>query len=253
MLYERVGLSENRDEVLALAKQGVIDERPAAQLRDPYVFEFLGLRPSPALKERGLEQALIEHLQQFLLELGRDFCFVDRQFRITAGNRHRYLDLLFFHRRLRCLVAVDLKLGEFQPEHAGQMRFYLRYLAENVALPDENRIHPSGSSCAPTRTPRSSASPPRATSRSSYRATCSSCRAKRPSGAGYTKSARVSNRSWPPTEPTGLHWSRVRPENRDMTKLLQTSPAYLAFLQGIKDHLCSNLLHAFAVPEAGPR
>ncbi len=138
MLYERVGLSENRDEVLALAKEGVIDERPAALIRDPYVFEFLGLRPSPALKEHGLEQALIEHLEQFLLELGRDFCFVDRQFRITAGNRHHYLDLLFFHRRLRCLVAVDLKLGEFQPEHAGKMRFYLGYLAEHVALPDEN-------------------------------------------------------------------------------------------------------------------
>ena len=138
MLYERVGLSENRDEVLALAAEGVIDAKPAAQLRDPYVFEFLGLRGSPALGERDLEQALIDHLQQFLLELGRDFCFVDRQFRITAGNRHRYLDLLFFHRRLRCLVAVDLKLGEFQPEHAGQMRFYLRYLAENVALPEEN-------------------------------------------------------------------------------------------------------------------
>ncbi len=138
MLYERVGLSENRDEVLALAKRGVIDQRPAAQLRDPYVFEFLGLRSSPALKERDLEQALVDHLQQFLLELGRDFCFVDRQYRITSGNRHRYLDLLFFHRRLRCLVAIDLKLGEFQPEHAGQMQFYLNYLSERVALPEEN-------------------------------------------------------------------------------------------------------------------
>ncbi len=138
MLYERVGLSENRDEVLALAKRGVVDEGFAAQLRDPYVFEFLGLRPSPTLKERDLEQALIDHLQQFLLELGRDFCFVDRQYRITSGNRHRYLDLLFFHRRLRCPVAIDLKLGEFQPEHAGQMQFYLGYLAERVALPEEN-------------------------------------------------------------------------------------------------------------------
>ena len=84
MLYERVGLSENRDEVLALARRGIIDERPAAQLRDPYVFEFLGLRRSPAMKEQDLEQALVDHLQQFLLELGRDFCFVDRQYRITT-------------------------------------------------------------------------------------------------------------------------------------------------------------------------
>ncbi len=90
------------------------------------------------MKEQDLEQALVDHLQQFLLELGRDFCFVDRQYRITTGNRHRYLDLLFFHRRLRCLVAIDLKLGEFQPEHAGQVQFYLSYLAEQVALPEEN-------------------------------------------------------------------------------------------------------------------
>ncbi len=138
LLYERVGLSTNRDEVLALARKGILDESPQAQLRDPYVLEFLGLHLSSALLERDLEQALLDHLQLFLKELGREFCFVDRQFRITIGNRHHHLDLLFFHRRLRCLVAIDLKLGEFQPAHAGQMRFYLNYLAQNVALPDEN-------------------------------------------------------------------------------------------------------------------
>ena len=73
------------------------------------------------MRERDLEQALVDHLQQFLLELGRDFCFVDRQYRITTANRHRYLDLLFFHRRLRCLVAIDLKLGKFQPVTATQV------------------------------------------------------------------------------------------------------------------------------------
>jgi len=138
MLYERIGLSENRDEVLALARDGELAETPAAQLKDPYVFEFLGIERRSAMTEGELEQALVNHLQQFLLELGRDFCFVDRQFRITAGNRHYHLDLLFFHRRLRCLVAIDLKLGEFRPEHAGQLRFYVNYLAEQVAHPDEN-------------------------------------------------------------------------------------------------------------------
>ncbi|MCG8554351.1 MAG: PDDEXK nuclease domain-containing protein [Proteobacteria bacterium] len=138
MLYERIGLSEERAEVLALAREGTLAESPAAQLKDPYVFEFLGIERRTVMTERDLEQALIDHLQQFLLELGRDFCFVDRQFRITAGNRHHYIDLPFFHRRLRCLVAIDLKLGEFRPDHAGQLRFYVNYLAEQVAHPDEN-------------------------------------------------------------------------------------------------------------------
>ena len=138
MLYERVGLSESRDEVLALARQGELAESPAAQLRDPYIFEFLDIEQRAVMTEGGLEQALIDHLQQFLLELGRDFCFVARQFRVTAGNRHHYLDLLFFHRRLGCLVAIDLKLGSFHPEHAGQLRFYVNYLAEHETRPGEN-------------------------------------------------------------------------------------------------------------------
>ena len=105
MLYERIGLSESRDGVLALAREGRLADTPSAQLKDPYVFEFLGIERRSVMTESDLEQALIDHLQQFLLELGRDFCFVDRQFRITAGNRHHHLDLLFFHRSLRCLVA----------------------------------------------------------------------------------------------------------------------------------------------------
>jgi predicted nuclease of restriction endonuclease-like (RecB) superfamily len=138
MLYERIGLSESRDAVLALAREGALAEDAAAQLRDPYVFEFLGLERHAVVSESDLERALVDHLQQFLFELGRDFCFVARQFRLTAGNRHHYLDLLLFHRRLRCLVAIDLKLGAFEPEHAGQLRFYVNYLAEHVAYPEEN-------------------------------------------------------------------------------------------------------------------
>jgi predicted nuclease of restriction endonuclease-like (RecB) superfamily len=138
MLFQRVGLSERREEVLALARQGHVGHSPTSQLRDPYVLEFVGLRQTSIVRESDLENALVEHLSQFLLELGRDFCFVERQFRITVGNRHHHLDLLFFHRTLRCLVAVDLKLGEFVPDHAGQMRFYLNYLAKEVAKPGEN-------------------------------------------------------------------------------------------------------------------
>ncbi len=137
MLYQRVGLSTDRETVLALARQGQVDERPRALVRDPYVLEFLGL-PEPTVSESTLEDALVAHLQAFLLELGTDFCFVARQYRITLGNRHHHLDLLFFHRGLRCLVAVDLKTTEFAPEHAGQMRFYLNFLGAEVARPDEN-------------------------------------------------------------------------------------------------------------------
>ena len=121
-----------------LARKGVLLESPAAEIRDPYVLEFLGLRPPTRYSESELEQALIDHLQEFLLELGRDFCFVARQYRVTMGNRHHHLDLLFFHRGLRSLVAIDLKVGDFEPAHAGQMSFYLNYLAENVTRPDEN-------------------------------------------------------------------------------------------------------------------
>jgi predicted nuclease of restriction endonuclease-like (RecB) superfamily len=138
LLFERIGLSEKRDEILELARQGTVPNTPEAQLRDPYVFEFLGIEQRVTMTEGSLEQALLNHLQQFMLELGREFCFIGRQFRITIGNRHHYLDLLFFHRRLRCLVAIDLKLGEFLPEHAGQLRFYVNYLAEHVAHPEEN-------------------------------------------------------------------------------------------------------------------
>jgi len=137
-LYQRVGLSTHREAVLALARTGRIDERPESLLRDPYVLEFIGLGQAEVVLERDLEAALIGNLQRFLLELGRDFCFVGQQVRITVGNRHHHLDLLFFHRRLRCLVAVDLKIGEFEPEHAGQMRFYLRWLAEEMTHEGEN-------------------------------------------------------------------------------------------------------------------
>ncbi len=107
MLYERIGLSEDRDAVLALAREGTLADSPAGQLRDPYVFEFLDIERREAMSESDLERALVDHLQHFLFELGRDFCFIARQFRITVGNRHHYIDLLLFHRRLRCLVAID--------------------------------------------------------------------------------------------------------------------------------------------------
>lgn len=138
MLYDRVGLSRDRDAVLALAEQGRLVDTPMTQVRDPYILEFLGLPQREAYSEADLETALVIHLQAFLLELGGDFAFLGRQYRVTVGGRHHFIDLLFFHRRLRCLVAIDLKIGAFGYEDAGQMNFYLNYLRENVSLGGEN-------------------------------------------------------------------------------------------------------------------
>lgn len=138
LLYERVGLSRDKDAVMAMAETGRIVETAATELRDPVVLEFLGLGGRAPKDESELEKALIDHLEEFLLELGRDFCFMGRQFRLTVGGRHYFVDLLFFHRRLRCLIAIDLKMGRFGHEDAGQMHFYLNFLRENVSLPDEN-------------------------------------------------------------------------------------------------------------------
>jgi predicted nuclease of restriction endonuclease-like (RecB) superfamily len=138
MLYERIGLSQDKDAVLALASKGQLIDSPTNIIRDPYILEFLGLEERATYSESDLEQALIDHLQQFMQELGRDFCFVERQFRITVAGEHYYLDLLFYHRALQCLIAIELKLGEFRHEYAGQMNFYLNYLKENVAYSYEN-------------------------------------------------------------------------------------------------------------------
>ena len=138
LLFERVGLSRDMDAVMALSRDGRIVQTPATILRDPYILEFLGLPAPPSFTEAEMESALLDHLQEFLHELGRDFCFVDRQLRVTVGNVHHHLDLLFFHRGLRCLVAIDLKIGDFDPRDAGQMHFYLNWIAEHLTRPGES-------------------------------------------------------------------------------------------------------------------
>jgi len=138
LLYERAGLSKDKEGLMALAREGKLLETPQTIIRDPYVLEFLGVASQTYLTESELEQGLLEQLQSFLFELGSGFCLMGRQYRITMGTNHYFLDLLFYHRDLRCLVAIDLKVEPFRHEHAGQMNFYVNYLAENVARPDEN-------------------------------------------------------------------------------------------------------------------
>jgi len=104
-------------------------------LKDPYVFDFLSL--GPEAQERDLERALLDHLRDFLLELGKGFAFVGSQYRLEVGGEEFYIDLLFYHLRLRCFVVIELKVGDFKPEHAGKMNFYLSAVDDLLRHPDD--------------------------------------------------------------------------------------------------------------------
>jgi len=136
--YERTALSRNRAAMLAGGEEAQPGdaELPAQQLKDPFVLEFLDLKDE--YSESDLEEALIQHLETFLLELGDDFCFMGRQKRLRVGSQWYRVDLLFFHRRLRSLVVIDLKIGAFSHADAGQMHFYLNYAREHWTREDEN-------------------------------------------------------------------------------------------------------------------
>ena len=135
--YERTALSRNKAALLA---EGGRDPGnavvPEEEIKDPFVLEFLNLKDE--YSESDLEEALTRHLETFLLELGGDFCFIARQRRLRVGDEWYRVDLLFFHRRLRCLVVIDLKIGKFTHADAGQMHLYLNYAREHWVRRDEN-------------------------------------------------------------------------------------------------------------------
>ena len=136
--YERTALSKNRAAMLTRGQQ----ERPGdlalpgEQIKDPFVLEFLDLKDE--YSESDLEEALVRHLETFLMELGDDFCFMGRQRRLRVGGRWYRVDLLFYHRSLRCVVVIDLKIGAFTHADAGQMHFYLNYAREHWMREGEN-------------------------------------------------------------------------------------------------------------------
>ncbi len=136
--YERTALSRSKGAILKKSALARPDDSVSAEeeVKDPYVLEFLGLRDE--YSETDLEQALIRHLESFLLELGGDFCFVGRQKRLRIGDEWFRVDLVFYHRRLRCLMLIDLKLGRFTHADAGQMHTYLNYALEHWTRQDEN-------------------------------------------------------------------------------------------------------------------
>ena len=137
-LYERLALSGDKEKVLQLAQKGHVVETPADAVKDPYILEFLGLPELPAYSESELESRIIDHLQQFLLELGTGFAFIGRQVRFTFEEEHFRVDLVFYNRLLRCFVLFDLKIGQLKHQDIGQMQMYVNYYDRKVKLPDEN-------------------------------------------------------------------------------------------------------------------
>lgn len=134
-LYERLLLSDgkaNKETVLALAEKGIEMARPGDMIKDPYVFEFLGLPENKPLMESDLEKALVEQIEKFLLELGRGFMFVGTQQRVTLNNTHYYVDMVFYNKILRAYVLIELKTTKLMPEAVGQLNMYLNYYAQEV-------------------------------------------------------------------------------------------------------------------------
>lgn len=137
-LYERLLLSTDKKEVYRLALEGQKAETPRDIVKDPYILEFLGLPEAPSYSETEMESRIINHLQQFLLELGTGFAFMGRQKRFTFDEEHFMVDLVFYNRLLRCFVLFDLKIGELKHQDIGQMQMYVHYYDRMVKLADEN-------------------------------------------------------------------------------------------------------------------
>ena len=184
LLFERLALSRDREGVLALARNGHEVQGPSDLVKDPYVLEFTGIRQDERYLEADFEQALIDKLQQFLLELGKGFAFMARQQRITIDGKHFFIDLVFYNRLTRSFVLLDLKVGGLTHQDLGQMQMYLLFrerhntsTTTSASWRPQTRTHRSGSCCAPTRARRWSGTRcRRGISRSSRHGTNSTCR-----------------------------------------------------------------------------
>lgn len=136
-LFQRLALSRDPNEIRQLAHQGQVVEKAADLIKNPLVLEFLGLQEHPSFSEEELESAIIDHLEKFLLELGKGFLFESRQKRLTFDNDHFYVDLVFYNRLLRCYVLIDLKRDKLTHQDLGQMQMYVNYFDRHVKLNDE--------------------------------------------------------------------------------------------------------------------
>lgn len=139
MLYERTAISKKPEDTIVEELELLKNEKqltPDLVFKDPYFLDFLGLKGN--YSEKDLESSILAELQNFIIELGTDFAFLARQKRITIDNEDYYIDLLFFHRRLKCMIAIELKLGRFEAAHKGQMELYLRWLEKYEMVSGEN-------------------------------------------------------------------------------------------------------------------
>lgn len=138
LYYERSGLSTDKEKLATLAQEGAEHAEPTLTIRDPYVFEFLGLKPQEVMSESHLEDQLLNKLYDFLLELGHGFCFEARQKRILIGDSHNFVDLVFYHRILKCHVLVELKVAAFSHENIGQLNTYVSWYRKNMMTEGDN-------------------------------------------------------------------------------------------------------------------
>jgi len=138
LYYERTGLSRNKKKLASLVEQTSEKQEARLPIRDPYIFEFLGLKLKEVMGESDIEDALLDKLQEFLLELGYGFCFEARQKRIPIGSKQCFVDMVLYHRILKCHVLIELKVDEFNHEHLGQLNTYVNWYKKNVMTERDN-------------------------------------------------------------------------------------------------------------------
>lgn len=138
LYFERSGMSNDPEKLSRIVHEKSQTLLPADIIKSPFTFEFLGLKAKDVVYESDLEQALIDHLEEFLIELGHGFCFEAKQKRILIGDRYYFIDLVFYHRILKCHVLVDLKMKEVEHENIGQLKTYINYYKKNICMPDDN-------------------------------------------------------------------------------------------------------------------
>ena len=138
LLYERLSLSAEKDKVLELSEKGQISRVSKDLVKDPFVLEFLDIKENTNYLESNLEKNIIEHLKEFLLELGKGFSYVGNQVRLTIEEDHFYPDLVFYNRLLRCFVIIDLKIGKVTHQNIGQMQMYVNYYDREIKQENEN-------------------------------------------------------------------------------------------------------------------
>ena len=138
-LYERLAYSRNKKKVKELSTHGQVIKSAGDAIKDPYILEFLSLKEHESYSESDFESAIIDKLEEFLKELGKGFLFFSRQYRITLEEDHYHIDLVFYHRILRCFILIDLKIGELEHKDIGQMQMYITYFDDEIKEDSENK------------------------------------------------------------------------------------------------------------------